>query len=156
MSQVHHFLKLSNGIKGESRDRNHMDELELESWGWGENQETLGDAGRLDFCDFSFTTPVNEASPRLLRACANGELIEAAQLACCLSGDREPQEFLTVRFANCLIRSIQTRGSAGAIPLDQISLSYGTVQYEYRPMRPNGSLGTAIPFGWNLMENRQI
>lgn len=69
------FLKIE-GITGESRDARHKSEIELLSFGWGEQESGHatggGGAGKVSFQDFQFTSRVNKASPHLFLACASG------------------------------------------------------------------------------------
>jgi type VI protein secretion system component Hcp len=69
-----YFLKL-DGIQGESRDPEHLDELELDSFSWGERAPPPGTP-----LDASFTAGVSRASPLLFLACAGGQQIAYAVL----------------------------------------------------------------------------
>ena len=57
------FLKLGNGIKGETKDSKHKDELDIMSFSWGVSNPTSHyggglSAGKASFGDFSFTSTV--------------------------------------------------------------------------------------------------
>src|SRR5450759_933279 len=84
---VDYFLKI-DGIKGESHDSKHKDEIDLVSWSWGETQTGShaagggGGSGKVSMQDFHFVMHANLASPKLLLACANGEHIKEASLVC--------------------------------------------------------------------------
>src|SRR5664279_5125033 len=75
---VDFFLKI-DGIKGESMDSTHKDEIDLQSWSWGETQTGShafgggGGSGKVSMQDFHFVMNANLASPKLLLACASGE-----------------------------------------------------------------------------------
>ena len=79
------FLKI-DGIKGESTDDKHKDEIDVISWSFGEtNSGTAhtgggGGAGRVNMKDFKFTMRTNKASPKLFQACANGKHINKVVL----------------------------------------------------------------------------
>jgi type VI secretion system secreted protein Hcp len=68
------FLKV-DGIKGESTDAYHKDEIEVVGWSWGASEVfivsvsggTVG--GKPKFTDLVVTKPVDKTSPKLLRAC---------------------------------------------------------------------------------------
>src|SRR5881628_1086746 len=155
MAAVDYFLKI-DGIKGESQDHKHKEEIDLESFSWGETQQGAhaygggGGAGKVAMQDFNFVMRVNKASPKLLLACATGTHIKEALLTCRKAG-KEQQEYLKVKFTDLLVASFQTGGSAGdVVPVDQISLNFAKIEYEYYPQKDDGTLGSKVPVWWNL------
>jgi type VI secretion system secreted protein Hcp len=82
MAAVEYFLKIE-GIKGESHDDKHKDEIDVQSFSWGVSQTGAragggGGAGKVQFQDFHFANLVSKASPSLFLACASGEHIKQA------------------------------------------------------------------------------
>ncbi len=162
MAAVDYFLKLE-GIEGESQDHKHKGSIEIESWSWGETQTGGhaygggGGAGKVAMQDFHFVMRVNKASPKLMLACASGEHIKSATLTCRKAG-KEQQEFLKIKFSDLLVSSYQTGGSGGSdiVPLDQISLNFSKIEFEYKEQKPDGTLGGAIKAGWDLKANKAV
>ncbi len=159
MANVDYFLKIK-GIEGESADSKHKNEIDIESWSWGETQSGShaygggGGAGKVAMQDFNFVMRVNKASPKILLACASGEHIGEALLTCRKAG-KEQQEYLKIKFTDLLISSFQTGGSNGdVIPVDQISLNFAKIEYEYYPQNEKGGLGSKIPVHWDLKTNK--
>lgn len=158
---VDYFLKI-DGIEGESTDDKHKNEIDILSWSWGETQSGShaygggGGAGKVNMQDFSFAMNVNKASPKLLLACANGEHIKQALLVCRKAG-KEQQEYLKVKFSDLLVSSFQTGGSTGeVVPVDQISLNFAKIEYEYYPQKKDGSLDAKVVTGWDLKANKKV
>lgn len=161
MAVVDYFLKI-DGIEGESQDGKHKNEIDVESWSWGETNS--GDAagrsgmgaGKVAMQDFNFVMRVNKASPKLMEACATGKHIKEATLTCRKAGGGQ-QEYLKIKFSDFLISSFQTGGSNGEIqPMDQISLNYSKIEYEYKEQKPDGTLGGAVKAGYDLKKNEKI
>lgn len=158
MAVVDYFLKI-DGIEGESQDSKHKGEIEIESWSFGEVQTGTAShggglgAGRVQMQDFNFVMKVNKASPKLFLACARGDHIKSAVLTCRKAG-KEQQEYLKVTFSDILVSSFQTSGSGGAdiLPMDQISLNFSKIEFEYREQRPDGTLGGAIKAHYDLKQ----
>lgn len=156
MALVDYFLKIK-GVEGESQDKVHKGEIDLESWSWGETQTGShvagggGGAGKVNMQDFHFTMRCNKASPKLLLACAQGAHIPSALLTCRKAG-KEQQEYLKITFSDLLVSSYQIGGSGGAdvLPMDQISLNFAKIEFEYREQKPDGSLGGAIKSWYDL------
>lgn len=156
MSIVDYFLKI-DGIEGEAPDDKHKNEIQVESWSFGEQQTGTGayggghGAGKVQMQDFHFTMKVNKASPKLFLACATGEHIPKAVLTCRKAG-KEQQEYLKWTFSDLLVASFQTGGTGGAdvIPLDQIALNFTKVEVEYKEQKKDGTLGGAIKTGYDV------
>lgn len=159
MANVDYFLKIKD-IEGESEKDKHEKEIDIESWSWGETNSGShaagggGGAGKVTMQDFNFTMRVNKASPKLLLACANGHHLTEALLTCRKAG-KEAQEYLKIKFSDLLVSSFQTGGSSGdVIPMDQISLNFSKIEYEYYPQKPDGTLGAKVPIHWDLTKNK--
>ena len=150
MATVDYFLKI-DGIEGESRDDKHKDEIEIESFSWGETQTgsfAVGGgagAGKVSMQDFYFTMLVNKASPALFLACAQGDHIKNAILTCRKAGKKQ-QEFMKVTMSPVLVSSYQTGGSGGGdvVPTDQISLNFGKIEIEYKEQDTAGAGGGTV------------
>ena len=156
MGMVDYFLKI-DGIEGESQDSKHKGEIEIESWSFGEVQTGTAShggglgAGKVQMQDFNFVMKVNKASPKLFLACARGDHIKSAVLTCRKAG-KDQQEYLKVTFSDILVSSFQTSGAASSdmLPMDQISLNFSKIEFEYREQKPDGTLGGAIKAWYDL------
>ena len=153
MASVDYFLKI-DGIKGESGDSKHKDEIDVLSWSWGETQQGAsavgggGGAGKVAMQDFHFTKRIDKASAPLLLACASGQHIKTVDLVCRKAG-KDQQEYLVIKMTDILVSSYQTGGSAGGdndALIDSVVLSFSTIEGEYRPQRADGTLGTPVVF----------
>ncbi len=153
------FLKLE-GVQGESQDKTHKNEIEIESFSWGAHQSGTAShgggmgAGRVQMQDFNFVMNVNKASPKLMLACASGEHIKSAILTCRKAG-KEQQEYLKVTFTDILVSSYQTSGAGAAsvdLPVDQISLNFTKVEIEYKEQKADGTLGGAIKAFYDMKQ----
>ena len=162
MAAVDYFLKIE-GIEGESHDSKHKNEIDLESWSWGETNAGThaggggGGAGKVSMQDFHFVMKHQKSSPKLMLACAIGEHIKGATLVCRKAGT-EQQEFLHIKFTDLMISSYQTGGSAhgGTIPTDQISFNYSKIEFEYKEQKADGSLSGPIKAGYDLKQNKKV
>jgi type VI secretion system secreted protein Hcp len=157
---VDYFIKF-DGIKGESTDAKHKDEIDVESWSWGETDAHTpagagggAGAGKVSMQDFQFVMRWNTASTELMKACATGQHIKMATFAGRKAGKGQ-QEYLTFKFHDVLVSSFQTGGSeAGDSPIDQVSFNFAKIEVEYRPQNPDGSLGAAVQFKYDLKANK--
>jgi type VI secretion system secreted protein Hcp len=153
------FLKL-DGIKGESQDDKHKDEIELVSFSFGASNFTKrsagsgGGAGKVSLQDFHFVMRTNKASPTLFLSCASGKHISSAVLSVRKAGGTQV-DYLKYTFTDVLISSYQTGGSsADVVPTDQISLNFIKLESTFTPLDERGGLLEPVTVDWNVLENR--
>jgi len=154
MAAVDYFLKI-DGIQGESRDDKHKDEIDIESFSWGETQSGTfaggggGGAGKVSMQDFHFTMAYNKASPALFLACAQGDHIKNAILTCRKAGKKQ-QEFMKVTMSDVLVSLFQIGGAVGVVPTDQISLNFAKIEVEYQEQDATGKIVASIKKWFDL------
>jgi type VI secretion system secreted protein Hcp len=158
---VDYFLKI-DGVEGESTDDKHKGEIDVESWSWGETQSGTsaagggGGAGKVSMQDFHFVMRLNKASPKLMLACATGDHLKSATLVCRKAGG-DQQEYMKIVMSDLLVSSYQTGGSSGdVVPIDQISLNFSKIEYEYKPQKADGSLDSPVKTGYDLKLNKKV
>ncbi len=147
------FLKI-DGIDGESNDAKHKGEIEIESFSWGASAPGTagpggggGSTGRVTMEDFSFTTPVTRASPKLFLACVERRRIKTALLTVRRSGAQQ-HDFFKVTMSDVQISGWNQAAGAG-LPMDQVSMNFGKVQIAYTGQRPDGTPGDSVTAGWD-------
>lgn len=155
------FLKI-DGIKGESKDDKHKDEIHIESFSWGAmNQGSQGvggggGAGKVNVQDFNFVKYVDRSSPDLFLACAGGKHIPTANFVVRKAGEK-PLEYLKIKLSDILISSIQHGGSGGGDQLmESLSINFAKIEVEYTPQDAKGVGGGAAKAGWDVKANKKI
>lgn len=161
MAAVDYFLKL-DGIDGESADSQYTNEIDVESWSWGEHNTGThsggggGGAGKVHMQPFHFVMRVGKATPKLVLACATGQHIKEAKLTCRKAGSNQ-QDYLTVKMTDLLVCSYQTGGGhSDVVPSDQISLDFSKIEFEYRNQKSDGTLDAPHKVGYDLKANKKI
>ena len=162
MAQVDYFLKM-DGIKGESNDAKHKEEIELESWSWGVTQSGTSakgsgsGAGKAVAQDLHFIKKHDQASPVLFASCATGKHFPNAVLTARKAGG-EQQEYLTIKMSDLLVSSYQVGGSQGGdvVPTDQVSLNFSKIEFIYKPQKPDGTLGADVKQGYDFSKNVKL
>ena len=157
------YLKI-DGIDGESRAEKHKDEIEIESFSWGESNFVSagsgggGGAGKVTMNDFHFVMSVSKASPKLFLACATGEHLPEAVLSIGKSGgDGRQIDYLYWKLSDCLVCSYQAGGSSGdPVPSDSFSLNFKKIEISYKQQNADGSPGSEIRAGWDLAVSKKI
>ena len=155
---VDFFLNLSNGIKGESVDTNHKDEIAVMSFSWGASQTTTvsgtggSGAGKANLADFNIMKTYDKASVPLFKSLLKGTHIETGVLtASKAGGDGKP--FLKISFGELFVTSLQMSGSS-EMPMESVSFSYNTLKTEYFTQNDKGILTAAGVIGYDLKANK--
>jgi type VI secretion system secreted protein Hcp len=157
------FLKI-DGILGESRDDKHKDEIDIESFSWGETNSALGaggtgaGTGKVSMQDFHFAAVFCKASPVLFVSCASGKHFPTATLSVRKAGGDQRQDFLKWTLSDVMISSYQTGGSEGSEvgPTEAFSLNFAKIEVSYKPQNADGQLGSEITAGWDLKRNSEV
>lgn len=157
-STIH--LKI-DGIKGESTDTKHKDEIDVESWSWGaSNSGSIASggggagAGKVSFTDLSFAHRVDKASPSLWKACATGAHIKEATLASAKKG-KSAQDFLIIRMSDVLVTSVSMSETSGTPPMELVSMQFAKLELEYKPQKADGSLDAGVQFKYDIQANKE-
>jgi len=144
------FLEIE-GIPGESLDPRHKDQIDILSWSLGVSVPAVpkssapgSAAGKTIERDFRFTMKVNRASTILFLKCAERQSIGKATLHIRSAGVGSGQDYLTITLSNnVMVSSFHTTGakkSPDDRPIDDISLSFGKIEIDYKRIKPNGTL----------------
>jgi len=155
------FLKL-DGIKGESKDDKHKDEIHIESFSWGMNQTGAGHtgggsgAGKVSIHDISVTKSTDKATANLLLACANGKHISDGLITVRKAGEH-PVEYLKIKLTDVLISSVQLAGhGSGDHISENVTLNFAKVKIEYAEQDSKGKSTPAGEMGWDVKANAKI
>jgi len=159
------FLKI-DGIKGESTDDKHKDQVEVLSFNWGVSQRASGSASsagsltaeRADFQPFVIVKALDMASPKLALACATGEHVKEVVLELCRSGgDKQP--YMEYKMTDAIVTSVRPGGSGHGenVPLEEVSFSYGKIEWKYTQTKVEGGKGSGnVAGGWDLKTNKKV
>lgn len=158
------FLKISGPeISGESRDRNHKDEIDVLAWSWGVSQSATthvrggNSQGSVSVQDISMTKYIDQATPLLLLACCQGTRFETATLVLRKEG-AFPLEYLTITMEDLIISSVSSGGSSGeGRQTEHISLNFARVRVSYQEQDERGRKeGVPVKMGWDIAQNKDI
>jgi len=145
------FAKLGD-IQGESTDDRHKGEIEILSYTWGlAHPVAAGGAatGRATFQNVSFTHHIDKASPKIMEACALNRRLAEVKITHRRPGGAQP-EYLTLKLTNVVVTSVSLSDTVGG-GIENVTLAFAQVDFEYKPQRPDGSLDPAVVFQFNTV-----
>ena len=142
-----------DGVEGESTHESHKGEVEVLSWTWGvSNAAHAGGGGsgkgKANPGDFHFTHVYDKASPVLAKKCAQGVHFKEAVVTARKAGEGQ-KDFLKVTMKEVFITSVQPSGSSGGDLMESVSMSYGSIEFAYKPQDEKGGLGGEVKFSWD-------
>jgi type VI secretion system secreted protein Hcp len=160
LADVDYFLKL-DGVKGESSDAKHKDEIELVSFSWAMNQSGThaggggGGAGKVTFSDLSFVQRTQRSTTALMQVCASGKHIPSALLTARKAGKGQ-MEFLKIKLTDVLVSSFHIGADDTELPVESIALNAAKVEVDYSAQDPTGKAVTPSHFGWDIKVNKAV
>jgi type VI secretion system secreted protein Hcp len=144
------------GIEGESTDAGREGLIEVLSYGWGETSElpTGGGALKLNFEDFHIKARVSKASPKLLEAAVSGQPISEV-IFTAYRTDQTGQIFpyINITMNEVIVVSHQQAGVNESIPMDNYSLNFGKIKYEYAPNKD--ATESPVTYEYDLKKNQK-
>jgi type VI secretion system secreted protein Hcp len=142
------FLKIEGQkqgpIKGESRDPDHTDEIEVVAWSWGMQSHTSLQSG-LDTSKSSIdalriTKLADKASTGIMSSLRTNEIIKQATLTVRKAGEK-PLEYLKITLKQARIVSYSTSAESadsGPEVREDVSFAFRQMTVEYTPQGPDG------------------
>lgn len=135
------YIKI-DGIETSTTAAGHEKEIEVLSWSHGFVQPTSptrsgagsGTVEQATHQNLTFTKYLDAGTNALLKYCWSGKQLKQATLTCYRSSgatDNKPVEYLKVVMDNVVISNYSVSGGPGDIPVENVSLDYGVIQYNY-------------------------
>ena len=154
------FIKM-DGIKGESTDAKHREEIDVLSWDWGVtnvSSETVGKvgraAGKAKSSDLNFSHRIDLASPPLIKACASGRHLKEAEITVYEAG-HEPQQFLVVKLHDVMVKSVEIGVDISENSItENVALSFSRIEFLYSEQKPGGTAGSSSQVIWDIKSNK--
>ncbi len=145
-----------DGVDGESTRQDHKNWIEVLSWSWDISNSaamTGGSSGRgkgrATAGALNFMHTYDKASPTLAKRCADGKHFEKVEMVSRKSGEGQ-KEFLTITLKDVFITSVAPSGSSGGDIAEAISMTYGQIDFSYKPQDGKGAVGAPVLFGLNV------
>jgi type VI secretion system secreted protein Hcp len=154
-------------VTGSSSASEHVGEIEVLSWSHGFVQPTSptrsaagsGTVEQATHQTLTFTKYLDDATNELIKNCWAGKQFGKATLTCYRAdgaNDNKPVKYLEVTMEHVVIANYSVSGGPGDIPVENVSLDYGIVKYNYIPQKiADGSSGSNLPATHNL-ETRSV
>lgn len=144
------------GVESESLHKDHKGEIDCVSWSWDVSQPSSvgsgvgGDAkGKAIPGHFVFTHRYDKASPVIAKHCAQGKHFPSIVATCRQAGEGQ-KDFLKITLKECMITSAAPSAHSDGGVVENVSIAYSDIEFDYKPMDEKGVMGGAVKFGWNI------
>jgi type VI secretion system secreted protein Hcp len=146
-------LKL-DGVKGEATHVKHKEEVELQTVAWNVSNASNPSGGGMAVGkgkpgNVSFSKKFDVSSPVISKHCAAGKHFKDATISFAVAGAKQ-EDFLVVKLKEVFITSHAISASQGGEVSDQVTMSFGDIEFAYKPQKGDGSLGGEVKFGWDI------
>ncbi|HEX4837885.1 MAG TPA: type VI secretion system tube protein Hcp [Solirubrobacteraceae bacterium] len=143
----HTFLKIE-GIKGESTDKWHKDQILVDSFSLGTHAQGAsgggGGAGKVSIQSFTITKTIDKASPLLFKGEAGGTSYKEMVLSFARKAGGTQHDYLKFTFENVLISSITDGTSHKLVPEEQVTFTFQKCKETFVPIDSSGKAGSPV------------
>jgi type VI secretion system secreted protein Hcp len=152
-------------VTGETLDKEFSKKgaFEIHSFSFGaSNHSTIGSqsggggTGKVSISSFNIMKQSDKASRQLFLACCKGDHFEEATVTLRkATGQGQQVPFLTYKFEEVFVDSIQWSGSGsgGQTPEESVSFSFGKLSIAYSAQDAKGGVGKEEIAYWDVREN---
>jgi len=143
-----------DGVEGESAHKDHKGEIQILSWNWSVSNPSApfgggSGQGKGDPGHFNFKHYYDKASPVLAKRCADGKHFATVTLTARKSGEGQ-KDFLKVTMKEAFITSAVPGGDGTGSIVETVTMTYGDIEFDYKPQDKEGGLGGSVKFGWDV------
>jgi len=151
------FLKL-DGIKGESQDAQHKDEIHIGSFRFGVEQkpETAGGVAKVELHDIVIRKAFDKSSTALALACCTAKPIKTGHIVVRRAGEK-PLEYIKMKLENVIVTKYRTAaGDGNDVVGEEIALNFSKYFVEYYEQKEDGSGKPGAQAGWDVKAHAKL
>ncbi|MCA8951015.1 MAG: type VI secretion system tube protein Hcp [Planctomycetes bacterium] len=155
------FLKIA-GVKSESTDKNHKDEIEVLSFSHGVSQPIQavastaggGTSGRCNHTDMTVVKSLDMATPELNQLCCTGKHIDEVSITLRRADGDKSIPYMVYKMTDVVISSVSVGGSSDQVPVETVTFNYAKIEWEYaKQARAKGGESGKTNGSWDLAAN---
>jgi len=155
------YMKI-DGIEGECADRKHQGWIEIQDFDFCVAQKVSktassaggASAGLADFSEFTITKLLDQSSPLLAQACAQGRHIDSILIELWRA---DKVKYMTYRLTNCIISTVSTHSEDGEFPEEEVALNAGRFEIVYTQQSKSKGLALGqVVGGWDRTRNCRV
>lgn len=145
----------------------HEKDIEVLSWNHGFSQPTSptrsaagsGTVEQANHQNLSFSKYLDGATAAMLKQCWSGKQFKKVTLSCFRADgatDNKPVKYLEVEMQDVVISNYSVSGGPGDVPVENVSLDYGIVKYNYIGQKHEDGTGGGNKPATHNLETRKV
>ncbi|MEC7119169.1 MAG: type VI secretion system tube protein Hcp [Pseudomonadota bacterium] len=148
-------------VEGESRDSEHKDWLEVNSWNHAIRQPKSATASsvgghtaeRCEHADMTFLKDLDSTSPKLWEACSAGYTFDEVQIDFYRANGDKRIKYLEIKLKHVLLSHVTPSVAGEGVPTELFGLKYAAVEWIYTQQTIEGTSKGAVTKKWSLSKN---
>jgi type VI secretion system secreted protein Hcp len=148
-------------VDGESRDSEHHNWLEANSWAHQIRQPKSATASsvgghtaeRAEHDDMTFIKDLDATSPKMWEACSAGYTFDEVQIDFYRANGDKRVKYLQIKLKHVLISRVTPQVSSEGVPSETFGLKYAAVEWTYTQQSIDGTSKGAVTKKWSLSNN---
>jgi len=138
---LHVVTKRAGKVKGEGTTEGHIDDIVVQTWGWGVTANTaIGSTqatGRRSYRHLVVTKGIDSASTGLLSALVSNDEVKEATLTMRKAGG-EALDYFRMMLSNARIVNVELAVQPGGTALEHVTIAFTKVEIEYKRQEQAG------------------
>lgn len=154
-------FKPGDDIKGESQIDGHTDWIELFSYSHGismalthDQSNTMRTTGKPVHQEFTISKCLDAATPKLNEYCNKGDSIGQCTVLVARNDNGAALPIITYTLEDVVISSISVSGGGGSKPVENLSLNYTKIKWEYVQQKSSTEKKGNNSTVWDLKTNK--
>ncbi|MEI2415191.1 type VI secretion system tube protein Hcp [Orrella sp. JC864] len=154
------YMKI-DGANGESKDANHKDWTDIQSFSWGATQPGNmamgggGGTGKASFNDLHVVARIDKAAPAVMKHCASGKHLSRVELSVCKAGGSQI-EYTKITLEEVLVTSVQLTGEhESEAVLVNYAFQAARIKQQYWEQTDKGGKGAESLVAWDIKQNKE-
>jgi type VI secretion system secreted protein Hcp len=157
------FLRL-DGVKGESLDQKHHDEIEIKKWDWTTtcvvkwDLNQGGQSSKVAITGITVEKICDKASVILYQCCVTGKHIPTARITCRKNDGDQKLEYLLVDLTDIIVSKVAFAGDGNEQLLSEtVELSFAEFKLHYLTQADTGDAAAhgASSFGFHIQKQQK-
>ena len=133
--------KRAGKVKGEGTTEGHIDDIVVQTWGWGVTANTaIGSTqatGRRSYRSLVVTKRIDSASTGLLSALVSNDEVKEATLTMRKAGG-EALDYFRMMLSKARIVNVDLEVQPGGVALERVTIAFTKVEIEYKRQEQAG------------------
>ena len=156
-------MKIGDGttVPGESKTKDHLNEIELLSFSHnvampmtGDPSNTKRTSGTAMVGEMVVSKLLDKATPVLNQKCCQGQDLGETTVTLYQNDQGTVIPLMTYTMTNCLVSSVSIGGSAGGgIPVETVTINFTKLKWDYKAQKSEGAQEGTASAVWDLASN---